>query len=168
MPGSNQGGGGRGPWDQGPGGGGPQPPNLEELLKRGQDRLKRFTPGGFGGIAGISIVALVVIGAWLLMSSPYRVQPDEQGVVLRFGKYARTTGPGFHLKLPAPLEEVLLPKVTRENQVQIGITGFRTWSRSTSGRWSPTAITSMPALTPPYSATAPLPTSPRVCAAPWS
>lgn len=126
MPWSNQGGGGwqggggRGPWGQGPSGGGPQPPNLEELLKRGQDRFRRSMPGGFGGFRGILIAILVVIAAWLLFTTPYRVQPDEQGVVLRFGKYVRTTAPGFHLKLPDPIETVLQPKVTRENQIDVG------------------------------------------------
>jgi modulator of FtsH protease HflK len=127
MPWSNQGGGGgwqggggRGPWGQGPSGGGPQPPNLEELLKRGQDRFRRSMPGGFGGMKGVIIAILVVLVAWFGLTSPYRVQPDEQGVVLRFGKFVRTTAPGLHFKFPSPIETVLLPKVTRENQVNIG------------------------------------------------
>jgi membrane protease subunit HflK len=127
MPWSNQGGGGwqggggggRGPWGQGPTGGGPQPPNLEELLKRGQDRFKKSMPGGVGGSRGFIIVILIALAVWGLTGF-YRVQPDEQGVVLRFGKYVRTTPPGFHYRAPTPIEEVLLPKVTRENQVNIG------------------------------------------------
>jgi len=141
MPWSNQGGGGgwqggggRGPWGQGPSGGGPQPPNLEELLKRGQDRFRSSMPGGFGGLKGIIIAILVVLVAWLGFTSPYRVQPDEQGVVLQFGKYVRTTAPGLHFKLPSPIETVLRPKVTRENQVDIGFNQFAGSGRSTSIR----------------------------------
>ena len=128
MPWSNQGGGGggwqgggggRGPWGQGPGGGGPQPPNLEELLKRGQDRFKKSLPGGVGGSRGLIIVVLIALAVWGFTGF-YRVQPDEQGIVLRFGQYVRTTGPGFHYRAPGPIEAVLLPKVTRENQVNIG------------------------------------------------
>ncbi len=134
-------GGGRGPWGQGPsggggggGGGGPQPPNLEELLKRGQDKFKQSMPGGFGSGRGILIVLLAVLMIWFAFTAYYRVQPDEQGVVLRFGEYVRTTQPGFHWKLPSPIEEVLLPKVTRENQVNIGFVVANTARRGTSDR----------------------------------
>jgi membrane protease subunit HflK len=76
-------------------------------------------PGGVGGSRGFIIVILIALAVWGLTGF-YRVQPDEQGVVLRFGKYVRTTPPGFHYRAPTPIEEVLLPKVTRENQVNIG------------------------------------------------
>ncbi len=48
------------------------------------------------------------------------MQPDEQGVVLRFGRLDRVTGPGLHYHLPAPIETVLRPKVTRVNRIEIG------------------------------------------------
>ncbi len=107
------------PWSNQGGGGGPQPPNLEELLKRGQDRFKKSMPGGVGGSRGLIIVILIALLVWGL-TGVYRVQPDEQGVVLRFGKYVRTSSPGIHYRAPSPIEDVLLPKVTRENQVNIG------------------------------------------------
>jgi membrane protease subunit HflK len=133
MPWSNQGGsgggwqgngGGRGPWGQGPsgGGGGPQPPNLEELLRKGQDRFKGFAPGGKWGGKGIALIVLIAIAAWGL-TGIYQVQPDEQGVVLRFGKYVETTQPGINYHLPMPIEEALTPKVTRVNRIDIGIRG---------------------------------------------
>lgn len=50
----------------------------------------------------------------------YKVQPDEQGVVLRFGKRTETTEAGLHYHLPFPIETVLLPKVTKINQLQLG------------------------------------------------
>jgi membrane protease subunit HflK len=133
MPWSNQGGGGggwqggggnRGPWGQGPrgggGGGGQQPPNLEELLKRGQDRFRGMLPGGadWGGrtiLVGIAIL----LGLWLV-SGFYRVEPDEQGVVLRFGKFTTTTQPGLNYHLPYPIETVLTPRVTTVNRVDVG------------------------------------------------
>ncbi|MFX8758817.1 SPFH domain-containing protein, partial [Acinetobacter baumannii] len=66
----------------------------------------------------------------------YKVQPDEQGVVLRFGRWVATAEPGLHYHLPAPIETVILPKVTKINQVQLGkveggeIAGLRTVTRN--------------------------------------
>jgi membrane protease subunit HflK len=60
-----------------------------------------------------------VVGLWLL-SGFYRVQPDEQGVVLRFGAFNRTTLPGLNYHLPWPIESVLRPAVTRINRIEIG------------------------------------------------
>jgi len=113
------GGGGRGPWGQPPSGGGQQPPNLEELLRRGQDRFKGVLPSGRWGGRGIAIAILLVVVFWGL-SGIYRVGPDELGVVLRFGEYVRKADPGLNYHLPTPIESVETPKVTRENQVNIG------------------------------------------------
>jgi modulator of FtsH protease HflK len=113
---------GGGPWGgggPGSGGRGPRPPNFEDLLRRGQDRLRRGFPGGFGVGPGIAIVVAALIVLWLA-SGFYRVLPDEVGVVLRFGAYNRTTGPGLNYHLPAPIEKVLLPSVTRVNRTEIG------------------------------------------------
>lgn len=110
-------GGGQGPWGRGPAG--PQPPDIEEILRRGQDRFKRFLPGGMGTGKGIVLVVLAVAALWAA-SGFYRVQPEEQGVVLRFGKWGRTTGPGLNWNWPGPIGEVFLPKVTRVNRVQVG------------------------------------------------
>lgn len=112
--------GGGGPWGQGPGGPGPQP-DLEEILKRGQDRMKQVMHGG--GMPGpllllIAVVAAAVVG---FFAFTFTVKPDELGVVLRFGQFNRQEGPGLHFRLPYPLEEVLLPKVTRENSIEIGM-----------------------------------------------
>jgi len=134
MPWSNQSGGGGwksggnggGPWGQGPSSGGP-PPDLEEMLKRGQDKVKQVMHGG--GIPGpllfgVAAVALAVI-AWQAFT--FRVNTDEQGIVLRFGEFVRSEPPGLHPRLPYPIEEVYLPKVTRQNIIQIGM-------RSSGGR----------------------------------
>ncbi len=115
------GGGGRGggPWGQGPIGGPQQPPNLEELLKKIQDRIRRLMPGRFGGSSGILIV-LVLIAVFWVFSGVYRVQPDEQGVELLFGKWVRTEQPGLNIRWPSPIGAALTPKVTRVNRIDVG------------------------------------------------
>jgi membrane protease subunit HflK len=126
---------GGGPWGSGPRGGGPwggnrgsgpgqrgrgpQPPDFEELLRRGQDRFRRVLPGGFGTGTGIAVVVIAIAVLWLV-SGFYRVLPDEVGVVMRFGAYNRTTQPGLNYHLPVPIEKVLTPSVTRVNRTEIG------------------------------------------------
>lgn len=138
MPWNNQGGGGGGPWGSsgggggggqnpwgnrgGGGGGGPSSPDLEDMLRRGQDRFKRIMPSGFGGGRGIALAILAIIVLWLA-SGIYRVQPDERGVVLRFGEYVRDAQPGLNYHLPAPIETVLTPSVTTVNRIDIGFVG---------------------------------------------
>ena len=51
----------------------------------------------------------------------FRVNPDELGVVLRFGKPARQEPPGLHYRMPYPIDEVHLPKITRWNIIEVGI-----------------------------------------------
>ncbi len=130
MPWSNQNGGGGGggwkggggPWGQGPtGGGGGQSPDLEELLKRSQDRLKQAMPGGgmSGGLlALIILVGIAVIGFYAFTVS---VQPNQRGVVLRFGELNRTLTPGLKFRWPYPIEQVYLPAVTNVNREEIGM-----------------------------------------------
>jgi membrane protease subunit HflK len=76
-------------------------------------RLPRLDRRSLGLVAALSAVA------WS-STSVYRVQPDEQGVVLRFGKWVETTQPGLHFHWPLPIETVWLPKVTQISQVQLG------------------------------------------------
>ncbi len=117
--GGGGGGGPRGPWGSGPQSGGPTPPDLEDLIRRSQDRLRGVLPSGLGGHGGILlIVALVAV--WML-SGFYRVEQDEQGVELRFGKFVALTQPGLNYHWPYPIEAVLTPKVTRVNRIDIGL-----------------------------------------------
>jgi membrane protease subunit HflK len=128
MPWSNQSGGGgwqggggnRGPWGQRGQGGGPTPPDLEEILRQGQERLRRILPGGSVGGTGLILVLLAITGLWLV-SGFYRVLPDEQGVVLRFGKFNATTQPGLNYHWPYPVESAVTPKVTRVNRIDVGM-----------------------------------------------
>jgi membrane protease subunit HflK len=120
-------GGNGGPWGQGPrntGGGGANPPDLEELLRRSQDRLRRVLPGG-GGARNVNPVTLIAILALLVAFAAYffftfRVAQNEEGVVLRFGSYNRDARPGLNLRLPYPIETVFTPEVTTVNRVTIG------------------------------------------------
>jgi modulator of FtsH protease HflK len=126
MPWKNQGGGG-GPWGggQGPwggggsGGGGNKPPDFEDMLRRGQDRMRRLLPGGFGSGRSLFLIVLAGVALWLATGF-YRVGPEEEGVALIFGRVWKLTQPGLNYNLPAPIGEVLTPKVTRINQVEIG------------------------------------------------
>src|SRR5882672_9273751 len=126
MPWSNQGGGpwgggggGKGPWGSGPQQSGPTPPDLEEFLRRSQDKLRTVLPGNLGG-KGLSLIVLAAIAIWGL-SGFFRVEPDELGVVLRFGKFVREVPPGLNYHLPYPIESVLTPKALRVNKIDIGM-----------------------------------------------
>ena len=112
--------GGQGPWSRGPSG--PQPPDIEDMLRRSQDRLKRFMPGGMGTTRGIVLAVIAVAAIWLA-SGFYKVQPGEQGVVLLFGKFIHTTDPGLHWFFPAPIGNVMTPDVERVNRIDIGFRG---------------------------------------------
>jgi len=108
------------PWgSQGGGNGRGQGPDMDNVIRDLQNKFKGFIPGSFFGKLGpfVIIVALVLI--WLA-SGFYRVLPDEQGVVLQFGKYIKTTQPGLNYHIPYPIERVLTPKVTKVNRVEIG------------------------------------------------
>ena len=140
----------RGPWGgggrNGGGGGGNNGglPDLDAIVARLQDQVRRFVPGGPGGpgLRGgrgngrlLSLLALAAAAIWLA-SGFYRVQPDQQGVVLRFGAFQRTTLPGLNYHLPWPVEQALTPAVTRINRAEIGFRGGST-DRNVLGR--PTA-----------------------------
>ena len=111
-------GGGQGPWGRG-GGSGPQPPDIEEILRRSQDRFKRLIPGGVGTVRGGLVVLLLVVAVWLA-SGFYKVQPDELGVELIFGRMVGTKTPGLNFNWPAPVGTVLRPKVTAINRTEVG------------------------------------------------
>jgi membrane protease subunit HflK len=125
--GSGDGGGPRNPWGNGPqrgggsggGGGNKGGPDFDEFIRRSQEKL-RSLPGGGGGRTPWLYILLGVLGVWILFTSFYRVDAQERGVVLRFGKYVATTGPGMHFKLPAPIDTVIKPKVEQVSTIDIG------------------------------------------------
>ena len=122
------------PWGEAP----PQRPSgvrptgtrdIDDLLRRGQDRLRSTFGGGddngignfFGGNAWLWILG-AIIAAWVVLTSFYRVDAQERGVVLRFGRFVGTTGPGLQFKAPWPIDTVVLSKVEQINSVDIGAT----------------------------------------------
>lgn len=131
MPWSNQGGGGgngsgggggggKSPWGGPGGGGGQQPPDIDEVIRQGQARLKRLLPSGLGGPTGITLIVVGLLALWGF-SGLYRVQPNEQGIELVFGRYTGVpTEPGLHWNYPSPIGGVMRPDVTRENRVEVG------------------------------------------------
>jgi len=149
MPWNNQGGGNnQGPWGGGPSGPGnqnpwggngqgpkaPRPPEIDKIMSDMRNRYGRFLPGGGGGgrsNGAIILILLLVIAGWAATGF-YRVNPQQQGVVLRFGEWVRTTSPGLHYHLPSPIESVLTPEVTRDNRLEIGFRDLA--GRSTSRR----------------------------------
>ncbi len=94
-----------------------KPPTRSEQLK---NWLSYYTALlGFKGRGGLLVVIILLL-IWV-DSGVFKVQPDEQGVILRFGKYQETVEPGLHYHWPYPVEVVFTPKVTQINQIQIGL-----------------------------------------------
>jgi modulator of FtsH protease HflK len=141
MPWSNQSGGG-GPWGRpggngggpwGGGGGGKTPPNLEDLLRRGQDRLRNLIPGGGGnggygggggstGVGGgrsAAVIAALAVAIWLATGF-YTVYPRQVGIETIFGRYVGTKGEGLRYNFPYPIGGVVKPDVGSQNSIQIG------------------------------------------------
>lgn len=143
MPWSNQGGGGgwkggNGPWGQPPRNpkSGNEPPDLDDLIKRGQDKIRQWLPGGGGRGAGepsplavLPLVAAAVVGFWLY-ESIYVVQPDEVGIELLFGKVKpEINEPGIHFAF-WPIERVEKPALLKENLEALGGSNSSTSSDS--------------------------------------
>jgi membrane protease subunit HflK len=130
---NNQGGGpwrspGQGPWGQGPGGA--QPPNdLEEWLRRLQERLRAFAPGGGGAGGGGSavrlglLIALIALVVWFALGSFYSVQPNEVGINLVFGRYTGKTAAGLNTNWPWPIGEVIKVPVWDQQITEVGYRG---------------------------------------------
>jgi membrane protease subunit HflK len=107
-----------------------QPPSLDDIIKNLQKTFNRFSGGKSGGSKPIITGLIIVLGLYIA-SGLYRVLPDEQGVVLRFGKFVNMTQPGLHYHLPSPFERVLTPKVTKVNRVDVGFRPASDTGRST-------------------------------------
>jgi membrane protease subunit HflK len=102
---------------------------LEEILRRGQDKLKGVLPGGNLGSKGFALLILGALALWGF-SGFFRVEPDELGVVLRFGKVVREVQPGLNYHLPYPVETALTPKALRVNKIDIGMRAVSDGRRS--------------------------------------
>jgi modulator of FtsH protease HflK len=118
-----------GPWGGGGNrGGGPfgsrRPPDMEDVIRKGQERLRNLIPGGFGSFKGILLIALVAIVIWLLTGF-FRVQPNQQAIQLVFGKpYGGPVDSGLHYNLPSPIGTVIVVNVQDQRRTVIGsVTG---------------------------------------------
>ena len=108
------------------------PGDMEDLAKKFQDGLKNMFGGSSKTPDAKKPISLFIIGAiavWAL-SGFYRVDADEQGVVLRFGKYTNMTQPGLNYHLPFPIESVVTPKVSRVNRIDVGFRSSGEGSRA--------------------------------------
>jgi len=137
MPWSSEGGNGGswkpsspGPWGQKPDG---TPPDFEEFLKRGQQKIRQFMPGS-GGMGGRGLIGLGLVGTivWLL-SGFYTVGPNEVGLNKVFGRYTGKTGPGLNYNLPIPIGSVEKLQVTDRNTINIGF-AYRQDARALNGQ----------------------------------
>ena len=124
MQSSNQGGGrsgsgGKGPWGSGPQSSGPRRPIWRNCCAAARISCERV-PGGNVGAGEIALIAIALMALWGF-SGFFRVEPDELGVVLRFGKYVRDAQPGLRYHLPYPIKSALTPKALRVNKIDIGM-----------------------------------------------
>ena len=125
------GGGNRDPWS---GKGGDQgPPDLDEVVKKLQEKVGGLFGGkrgggsgggggspGRGGIAGIGTIIVVVVLIILAIQAFYIIEPAERGVIKRFGAYAATTDPGPHLLIPM-VDEVVKVNVDHVNEFPLRV-----------------------------------------------
>ena len=115
MPSQHGNGGQGGPW-----GSGGTPPDLEALVRQGQDRLRQMVPGGGSrGVIVLAVLALAVLGAW---TAYYTVPSDSVAVVQRFGKYLKEVPPGLHFKLPLGIDAATIVPVKRQLKQEFGFT----------------------------------------------
>src|SRR5471030_2726097 len=133
--GGNVGGGGGGPWGSGGGGGGGpfgsrRPPDMDDVIRKGQERLRNLLPGGFGSFKGLILIVLAAIVVWLLTGF-FRVQPNQQAVQLVFGKpYGGPVDPGLHYNLPGPIGHVEVVNVLDQRRTVIGARGGPGFARN--------------------------------------
>ncbi len=105
------------------------PPDLDEVVRKMQDKLGGLFGGrkggggrggpGRAGFAGFGVVAIIVLVVWLF-SGIYIVDAGKRGVVLRFGAYAETTVPGPHWHIPYPIEEAKIVDVEQRRFIELG------------------------------------------------
>ena len=116
MSSQNNNGGQGGPWGRGNSPG----PDIEDLVRQGQARLKQFMPSGSpSGVFVLAIVALAGLGAW---TAYYTVPSDSVAVVQRFGKYLKDVPPGLHFKLPLGIDVATIVPVKRQLKQEFGFT----------------------------------------------
>lgn len=105
--------------------GGQQQPDLGKVVSDIRSKLPSFKKA-----KGLWVVVLIVLALIAGSSSYYTVGPEETGVVLRFGKYVRESGPGLHFKLPLGVESATMIKTGRVFKEEFGFRGTQPGIRS--------------------------------------
>jgi len=114
MPANQSNGGRGGPWR---GGAGPDP-DIADLVRQGQERLRQILPpGGPSGAIVLVLLAVAIVGAW---TAYYTVPSDSVAVVQRFGKYLKDVPPGLHFKLPLGIDLATIVPVKRQLKQEFG------------------------------------------------
>ena len=93
--------------------------------------IGQFKPPAKPPAGMLVVIALVILGLVVVFNSVFQVEPEEVGVVLRFGKYVREAQPGLNFKLPTPLETVQKVPVQRQLKEEFGFRTDRPGVRST-------------------------------------
>ncbi len=99
----------------------PEPMNGNEAVRQNPVKVINLTNIGNDFKFPYKLIVGILILLWLA-SGFYQVQPSEQGVVLRFGRYVDTTDAGLHYHWPFPIEKVIKVNVTQERSINLGIT----------------------------------------------
>jgi modulator of FtsH protease HflK len=94
---------------------------IVDLFKRRRNKFGQMMPRGRlpSSIAYLVAAALAFIVAYYALS--FRVDADELGIVMRFGRVTRLEPPGLHFRMPYPIDEVRQPKVMRQNIIEVGM-----------------------------------------------
>jgi len=115
MPSQNGKGASGSPWRSGS-----TPPDLEGIIRQGQDQLKKLLPGGGSrGFILLAVLVLAGLGAW---TAYYTVPSDSVAIVQRFGKYLKEVPPGLHFKLPLGVDAATIVPVKRQLKQEFGFT----------------------------------------------
>ena len=134
---------GKNPWGQGPSNNNPQPPkgpgksggdlpDLDELLRKAKENFGMGN-GGDDGVGKLFVLGLVALLVLWLVSGFYRVLPNENAVIQRFGELSRIqTEPGMGYRVPWPIEKMTKVNVTEDRRLTIGFSDYS--GRGTSGR----------------------------------
>ena len=124
------GGGGQNPWNRGGNkgggggndGGGPVPPDFGDWMRQTKEKFGGGLPGGFGR-RGVVLVVLVAVLLWAATGF-YKVDQNEKGLLMLFGRYHATVGPGPGFFWPGPIGAVIKSRVTEERTTEIGFSSY--------------------------------------------
>lgn len=106
----------RGPWGENR----PNKPDLEDLVRQGQDQLKSLLP--HGSPRAFIVIAILALAGFAFWTIYYTVPSDSVAVVRRFGKYLQTVSPGLHFKLPMSIDTATIVPVKRQLKQEFGFT----------------------------------------------